>query len=111
MAATALIQARIEPELKTEVEKFFAEIGVKTSAGIRMSLKNALKTRSIPYPVSAQAETKALRVEEESCSYEPTPEFAAYLDKEIANIKAGRDLISFENMDDAIAYLDKRKKR
>jgi len=44
-------------------------------------------------------------------SFEPTPEFAAYLDKEIANIKAGRDLISFENMDDAIAYLDKRKKR
>ena len=109
MAATALVGARIEPELKTEVEKFFAEIGVNTSSVIRTLWKNIAQTRSIPYPVDV--ETEALRVEEEQCSYEPTPELASYLRKTKEDIKAGRDLISFENMDDAIAYLDKRKKR
>ena len=104
MAATALVQVKIEPEIKSTAEKVFADYGMNTSTVLRMFLNNVAQTRSLSFQYEPE-------VEEEECSYEPTPEFAAYLDKEIENIKAGRDLIEFDSMDDAIAYLKKRMKR
>ena len=47
----------------------------------------------------------------EEKSFEPTPEFAEFLRKTKEDIKAGRNLISFDTMDEAIAHLDKRAKK
>jgi DNA-damage-inducible protein J len=106
MAATALVQAKIEPELKSVVEKYFADFGIDTSTAIRMFLKKVAHTRSIPFTIGIETWE-----DEPECSYEPTDEFAAILDKEIANIKAGRGLVKFKPGEDAISYLQKRKKK
>ena len=105
MAATALVQAKIEPELKSSVEKHFANFGMDTSTAIRIFLKKVDQTKSIPFHIGMEME------EEPECSYEPNEKFAAYLDKALADIKAGRNLIEFDSADDAIAHLNKRKKK
>ena len=108
MAATALVQAKIEPELKSTVEKYFADFGIDTSTAIRMFLKKVAYTRSIPFTIGVEPEEWE---EEPPCSFEPTEEFAAFLDKEVADIKAGRNLIKFKPGEDAISYLKKRMKK
>ena len=100
MAATALVQVKIEPELKAEVEKCFAEFGMDTSTAIRMFLKKVAQTRSIPFQIGC----------EEEPSYEPTEEFAKFLRKTEKDIKQGRNLLRFKSNEDAIAYFDKRMK-
>ena len=102
MAATALVQAKIEPELKSTVEKFFTEFGMDTSTAIRIFLKKVAQTRSIPFHIG---------VEEAEPSYEPTEKFAAFLRKTKEDIKAGRNLIEFKSGEDAISYLKKRMKK
>jgi addiction module RelB/DinJ family antitoxin len=101
MAATALVQTRIEPETKFTVDKIFAEYGMNTSTAIRKYLNHVAQTRSLSFQYEPEAED-----EEDECSYEPTPEFAAYLDKAIADIKAGRNLLEFNSNEEALAYFD-----
>jgi len=84
------------------VEMFFAEFGMDTSTAIRMFLKKVAQTRSIPFHIG---------LEEAAPSYEPTDEFAAFLDKEIADIKVGRNMVKFKPGENAISYLKKRMKK
>ena len=102
MAATALVQAKVEPELKSEVEKYFAEFGMDTSTAIRMFLKKVAQTRSIPFHVGIE--------DEEETSFEPTEEFGAFLRKTKKDILAGRNLLRFDSNEEAIAHLEKLMK-
>ena len=51
--------------------------------------------------------------EEDECSYDPTEEFAAFLEKMEKDILAGRNLIRFDSNDEATTHLKKliNKKR
>ena len=99
MAATALVQTEIEPDIKSTVEEVCAEYGMNTSTMLRMYLTNVAETRSIPFFFGTEED-------EEECSYEPTPELAAYLDEAIADIKAGRNMLEFNSNEEALAYFD-----
>lgn len=100
MAATALVQAKVEPKLKSEVEKCFKEFGIDTSTAIRMFLKKVAQTRSIPFQIGCEEEE----------SFEPTEEFGAYLRKAKKDIEKGRNLLRFNSNEEALAYFDKRIK-
>ena len=100
MAATALVQAKVEPELKLKVEKYFAEFGMDTSTAIRMFLKKVEQTRSIPFQIGIEED-------EDECSYEPTEEFGAFLRKTKKDIEQGRNLLRFNSNEEALAYFDK----
>ncbi|OGK08571.1 MAG: hypothetical protein A2W80_05360 [Candidatus Riflebacteria bacterium GWC2_50_8] len=46
---SALIQTRVEPDLKTEVEKILQEIGISTSEAITIFLNRVRMERGIPF--------------------------------------------------------------
>ena len=49
MSKTALIQARIEPNLKSEVEAILKEIGLSTSEAVTLFFKRVKMERGIPF--------------------------------------------------------------
>ena len=51
MANTAAVYARIEPELKTEVEGILAQLGVTPSAVVQMIYSQIKMTKSIPFDI------------------------------------------------------------
>ena len=105
MKKLVLVQAKVEPELKAKVEKIFAKFGLETSTAIRMFLKKVAQTRTIPFTVGIEME------EDPECSYEPTPELAAFLRKTRKDIKAGRNILKFDSNEDAIAHLKSLMKK
>lgn len=59
MSKTAMIQARISPDLKSEVETILHEIGLSTSEAITIFFKRVKLERGIPFEVKIpSAETK-----------------------------------------------------
>ena len=46
---TALIQTRVEPDLKTEVERILREIGISTSEAITIFLNRVRMEKGIPF--------------------------------------------------------------
>jgi len=46
---TALIQTRVEPDLKAEVESIFREIGISTSEAITIFLHRVKLEKGIPF--------------------------------------------------------------
>lgn len=48
MSKTAYIRARVEPELKTEVEAIFKELGVSTSQVLTMLYRQIRREHEIP---------------------------------------------------------------
>jgi len=109
MAATATWQFKIEPELKSEAVKYFAEVGMNASAALRAIIKNALQTRAVPFQAEMEkVEEDVYEYDEEGNAWKLRPEFAASLLKAKKDIKAGRNVTSFNTMDDFIASLDKR---
>jgi len=105
MAATALVQSKIEPELKSVIENIFMDIGIDTSTAIRMFLKKVAQLGRIPFILGKEMD------EEPEPSYIPNAKFAAFLRNTREDIKAGRNLIHFDSADDAIAHLRKRMKK
>ena len=51
MSKTAMIRARVEPELKEEVESLFDRLGVTSSEAINMFYKQVQLYRGFPFPV------------------------------------------------------------
>jgi DNA-damage-inducible protein J len=49
MAKTAMVRARIEPELKNEVESIFNQIGLNATEAITAFYKNVKLYRGIPF--------------------------------------------------------------
>ena len=48
---SALIQARIEPDLKKKVEKILNQIGLSTNEAINLFFKRITIERGIPFPL------------------------------------------------------------
>lgn len=60
MAKTAFLNARIDPDLKTEAEKVLAGVGVSTSQAITMFYRQVVLRRGLPFDVCVpNAETLA----------------------------------------------------
>ena len=51
MAATALVQAKVEPALKKKAEKCLNDFGLDTSSAIRMFLIKIVQTGQIPFAI------------------------------------------------------------
>jgi len=59
MSKSAMIQARINPDLKSEVETILQEIGLSTSEAITLFFKRVKMERGIPFEVKIpNAETR-----------------------------------------------------
>ncbi|MFZ1977506.1 MAG: type II toxin-antitoxin system RelB/DinJ family antitoxin [Bacteroidota bacterium] len=51
MARTAMVQARIEPELKTKVENILNELGINTTDAINIFFEQVQHVKGIPFDV------------------------------------------------------------
>jgi DNA-damage-inducible protein J len=51
MAKTAMVQARIEPELKSEVEKILRTLGLNTTYAIGVFFRQIKLNKGIPFAV------------------------------------------------------------
>ena len=50
--STALINVRLETELKKNAEELFAELGLSMTAAINIFLRQAVRSRSIPFDIT-----------------------------------------------------------
>ena len=53
MPKTAVITARVDPELKEEAEEIFSQIGLTTSQAITLYLRQVVNRRAIPFELAA----------------------------------------------------------
>ncbi|MFH0988817.1 MAG: type II toxin-antitoxin system RelB/DinJ family antitoxin [bacterium] len=51
MAKTAMVQARIEPDLKSEVENILSVLGMSTTDAINIFFKQVQLSKGIPFEV------------------------------------------------------------
>jgi DNA-damage-inducible protein J len=86
MNRTTTVRARIEPNLKADVEKLLSSLGVTTTEAITMFYSQIRLRRGLPFPVEIPNETTRK-------TFEAT-------DK-------GEDLITFDSLDEMFAELDK----
>lgn len=64
MSKTAYIRARIEPELKTEAEAIFSELGMTPTQVITMLYKQVLRKHEIPLDLELPNKKTAKAIEE-----------------------------------------------
>ncbi|MGA1870683.1 MAG: type II toxin-antitoxin system RelB/DinJ family antitoxin [bacterium] len=57
MNKTATVRARIEPDLKKEVENLFRELGISTTEAINIFYHQVKLRRGLPFPVVIPNET------------------------------------------------------
>jgi DNA-damage-inducible protein J len=57
MAQTALIQVRVDAELKQEAESLLKDMGLDTTTAIRIFLKQVITKKSIPFTISNEKST------------------------------------------------------
>ena len=53
MAKTAMIRARVEPDLKREAEELFSELGMSASEAITLFYKQVTVQRGLPFDMRA----------------------------------------------------------
>ncbi|MGC4130346.1 MAG: type II toxin-antitoxin system RelB/DinJ family antitoxin [Bergeyella sp.] len=58
MATTALVQARIEPDLKEKAESYFQSFGMDTATAIRIFFAKVAETGKIPFTIGIEPEDK-----------------------------------------------------
>jgi len=58
MPKTAVITARVEPEVKAEAEKIFSEMGLTMSQAMNMYLRQVINRRAIPFELRADESKK-----------------------------------------------------
>ena len=51
MSKSSVVRARIEPVLKKEAEKVFAQLGLTTSEAIHLLYRQVTLTQSLPFPL------------------------------------------------------------
>ncbi len=51
MSKAAMIRARIEPNLKTEVEAIFRQLGLTTTEAITLFYRQVYLHRGLPFPI------------------------------------------------------------
>ncbi len=86
MSRTATVRARIEPDLKTDVEKLLVQLGVSTTEAITMFFNQIRLRNGLPFPVEIPNET--------------TLETFRTTDK-------GEDLNTYDNIDEMFEALEK----
>lgn len=84
MANTATVYARIDPELKADVENILSQLGVTPSSLVQMLYKQIRLTRSIPFEIKLPAR-KVLSLDELS-----TEELNVELQKAYDSTQAGK---------------------
>ena len=84
MANTATVYARIEPELKTDVEGILSQLGLTPSAVIQMLYSQIKLTKGIPFEIKLPSR-KPLSLDELT-----TEQLNAELQKGFDDIQAGR---------------------
>ena len=88
-----VINIKTDKEVKKNAQELAQKLGLSLSAVINASLRNFIRTREVYFSDIPRM----------------TPEFEKLLGKVEEDIKKGRNLSpSFDNMDDAIAYLEKK---
>ena len=55
MAKTAVIQLRVDPDIKQKSQELFGEMGLTTSDAINLFLIKCLNEKSIPFQMSSSA--------------------------------------------------------
>lgn len=53
----ALIQFRVDKELKNEADKLFKELGLDLSTALKLFLKQSVNKQAIPFAITAQKES------------------------------------------------------
>lgn len=64
MPKSAMIRARIEPELKTEVESIFNEVGLTATEAITAFYRNVKMYRGIPFELRIPNKTTRKAIEQ-----------------------------------------------
>ena len=64
MAKTAVISARIDPELKESAERTFRDLGLTTTQAITLFLKQVELQRGLPFPVKIPNEATRSALED-----------------------------------------------
>lgn len=64
MAKTAVITARVEPELKEEVEAVLSELGLSTSQAILLYFKQIAMQQGIPFLIKIPTQETLAAIEE-----------------------------------------------
>jgi len=90
MNNTAVINVKVNPELKAQAQNLAEELGFSLSSLVNACLKQIVRSGSVSFSVSE----------------EPTEYMLKALKESKADIKAGR-VVSFERGKDALEYLDK----
>jgi DNA-damage-inducible protein J len=85
MAKTAVISARIDPELKRNVEQVFQELGLTTSQAITLFFKQVDLQRGLPFSLKVPNEVTQQALED---------------------ARARRNLESFESLEDLFEDLE-----
>lgn len=83
IAMNAIVRARVDPELKREAAEILGDMGITTSAAIRMLLERVVAERSFPFAIGTPNEVTG---------------------EAIAASRAG-DVESFASLDDLFADL------
>lgn len=55
-----MVRARVDPELKDETDKIFAELGISTTDAIRMFLSQVKLRRGLPFSVGLPSDNDDL---------------------------------------------------
>lgn len=87
---TAVINIKTEPQVKKKAQVVAEEMGISLSSLINGFLRHLIKTKTVTF----------------TAHEEPSPWLIQALKESREDIKAGR-VISFENIDQARAYVDK----
>ncbi len=88
--STTLISFKTDDTTKAELQAFAKALGISTSALLNMNVRQMLRDRSI----TAEA------------PLEPTPYLEKIMREADEDIRTGKNITSFDNVDDALKYLD-----
>lgn len=86
MAKTAMIRARVEPELKEQVESIFEQIGLSATDAITLFYKQVLIQQRIPFELSVAPQAKR-----QSIRYDTPPEVPTASIRERPNVATIND--------------------
>lgn len=92
---TAVVNIKLSPELKISAQRVASELGISLSGIIKGFLKQLVRTKTITF----------------TAAEEPTDYLLSALKESSKDIKAGRVSPSFDNADEAIAWLNKSRKK
>ncbi|MGL4485315.1 MAG: type II toxin-antitoxin system RelB/DinJ family antitoxin [Anaerovoracaceae bacterium] len=91
MAKTAVINVRVEPSTKSEIEALFAQFGISVSDAINIFLKQSLMQGGIPFTVQVprpNAETIAAIEETEEMMIQGTAKRFKSVDELFEDLEA-----------------------